>query len=95
MTSPEGMSKQSAEDLAQVEKVTRALTLTNTVADGVATYRQKLIDGGIGPDAADQMAVRYHDTLMAVIEQGAVAQGAAAVIKSAVGGAGKFPKRGR
>lgn len=46
------------------------LDALSLIAEATAGYRKKLIDGGVGPDAADEMAKEYHTVLIAQLMNG-------------------------
>jgi len=45
-----------------------ALMQMSVMADAVVGYRQKLVDGGVPPNVADDMAVEYHTTLLEIMK---------------------------
>jgi hypothetical protein len=45
-----------------------ALMQMNVIADAVVGYRQKLVDGGVPPTTADQMALEYHTAMMELLK---------------------------
>lgn len=66
MTTPDP-STEANESLDATAKLTAGLDKLAMLAEATAGYRKKLVDGGVGPDAADQMAAEYHTALMEIV----------------------------
>lgn len=92
MNHPEGTTG-VPDQTPEVAKAVAAFNLMQMVAEAVVGYRAKLVEGGVGAEAADRMAEEYHTTLMDVMKSRMVGE----VVKnatSAIGRAGGFPRRG-
>lgn len=44
--------------------------LMEPVMEAAIGYRQRMIDAGVSKEAADKMAVTYHDWLMSIVSSG-------------------------
>lgn len=52
---------------AAMRKAISGLDALSLIAEATAGYRKKLVEGGIGPEAADRMAETYHVLLLDVM----------------------------
>lgn len=54
-------------DTSGMAKATAALATLQVIAESVVGYRAKLVEGGVGREAADQMAAKYNEMMLAVV----------------------------
>lgn len=56
-----------SEENDPMTKAVSGLAQTQVIAESVIGYHKKLIEGGIGAEAADEMAKAYHAELMKML----------------------------
>lgn len=49
---------------AAMRSAIAGLDALSLIAEATAGYRKKLVDGGVGPEAADEMSKEYHAVLI-------------------------------
>lgn len=77
MTHPEGVEGVPAEMVNQLASVTKALSIVQLIAESTVGYRAKLIEGGVGEDAADRMTEAYHEAILDMMKTRAAADSVA------------------